>query len=271
MSKNQSINNNMLDRAKACAASFEQTGNACGGCFWYSKCGIGDRDRHRLIGFLDSIDPLGKNITLFSLPHFPTYAQMRISALVSLASEQSSKLGHVLRFEDIHELGKHGKYELKGRCAVCKGHVTIAFVKDKPEKDAFVTDNMLTEECLDPVHTWEFETLGMYINSPGGDKIKIELFDNGLYIEGRHYLSYKFMVNGETIFAGSEYGYAPTQYADYEDMTMGLLFYMVDDPDESGSSAFESYTPEQLDFARGEIAEELRLFEYDYENAKSES
>jgi len=56
-----------LEEAQTCADDFIARGVVCGGCKWYSHCGVGTRDARFLQQFVRTIDPLGANVELVPL------------------------------------------------------------------------------------------------------------------------------------------------------------------------------------------------------------
>jgi hypothetical protein len=82
-----------------------------------------------------------------------------------------------------------------------------------------------------------------------GEGFKLELYATYQFRNGREYLAYRFTHNGTVIFEGDDYGPSPCYAVDADKNVAGLLVFLACKPGDTDDEYFESYTPEQLEWA----------------------
>jgi len=88
---------------------------------------------------------------------------------------------------------------------------------------------------------------------------------------GRDRLAYRLLDEDKVIFEGDEFSPSPSFAWDSDDAVYALLDFLTLQPGDTDDEFFEEYTPEQLEWAAGESAEELRMRMYDFEYAKEDT
>ena len=84
---------------------------------------------------------------------------------------------------------------------------------------------------------------------------------------GHTYLGYRFVdPKGYILFQGTDYGCPGNECVDSDETVAGLLKWFTLKPGDTDAEYFESYTPQQLEFANSDDAEQLAL-DLDYGNA----
>jgi hypothetical protein len=100
----------------------------------------------------------------------------------------------------------------------------------------------------DHVRTWEAEDY------------RLELFETlAVNRYGKAVLAYRFFHRGRLIFEGADFHCSPLHAVDADATVAALLHFMSLRPGDTDAEYFESYTPEQLAFARAE-GENLALY-----------
>jgi len=91
----------------------------------------------------------------------------------------------------------------------------------------------------------------------------------------RVYYRYEFAVDGTTIFEGYDYSPSPLDLGgNKRDKLPGaaivdLLSWLTLQKGDADAEYFTDYTAEQIDFTESDVAEEIRRYCYDYEDAES--
>lgn len=112
------------------------------------------------------------------------------------------------------------------------------------------------KDSFDHLRTW---------TDPDGYGFRLELFDTFQTDRyGKSVLAYQFFHMGRLVFEGDDYGCSPLHAIDSDACVAGLLAFLSLKPGDTDSEYFESYTPEQLAWAR-EWGEILSLYVEDLE------
>ena len=105
----------------------------------------------------------------------------------------------------------------------------------------------------DHVRTWEAEDY------------RLELYDTLTTDRyGKSVLAYQFSHRGRLLFAGADFHFSPLHAGDADATVAGVLAFLSLKPGGTDPDYFDSYTPEQLAFARAE-GENLSLYLEDLE------
>ena len=81
---------------------------------------------------------------------------------------------------------------------------------------------------------------------------------------GKSVLAYRFFHRGRLLFAGADFHCSPLHAVDEDATVAGVLAFLSLKPGGTDPDYFDSYTPEQLAFARAE-GENLSLYVDDLE------
>lgn len=93
---------------------------------------------------------------------------------------------------------------------------------------------------------------------------RLQTFDMGQTISrGKARLAYTLTApDGSVIFDGDDFGCSPQHAIDSDEALRALLGFLTLKPGDTDREYFESYTPEQMAFARGD-AERLSIYAMD--------
>lgn len=109
---------------------------------------------------------------------------------------------------------------------------------------------------FDHIRTWEDGV---------GNGFRLDLYDTGRTDRyGKALLAYRFFHAGRLIFEGADYHCSPLHATDSDQAVAGLLAFLSLKPGDTDAEYFETYTEEQLSFARG-FGEALSLYVEDLE------
>lgn len=72
------------------------------------------------------------------------------------------------------------------------------------------------------------------------------------------------------LFQGEDFGPSPLHGIDSTEAAMSLLGFLTLKPGDTDQEYFDNYTPEQLEWCKGQEAEELAMIVYEYENPMDE-
>lgn len=111
-------------------------------------------------------------------------------------------------------------------------------------------DSGLTDVAGHRLHTWE---VGTHCST------------------GQRHIGYAFYASGasEPLFAGDDYGCAPSDAIDSDACLCGILSFLCLKPGDTDSEYFEAYTHAQRDWTRCYACETLSIIPYDAEPAHS--
>ena len=80
-------------------------------------------------------------------------------------------------------------------------------------------------------------------------------------------VKYQLVDNGETIFIGDQYNPSPCYPPTARESALMLLGFLTLRPGDTDDEYFNKHSTRQLEWLLGDTAEELRMANYDFENA----
>lgn len=97
----------------------------------------------------------------------------------------------------------------------------------------------------------------------GDDMAILDMWDVNERDEmGKWILAYRLMHGTKVIFEGADFAASPMHAVDSDETVRGLLSFLSLRPGDTDAEYFESYTPEQLEWAE-QYGEELSLYAHD--------
>lgn len=112
-----------------------------------------------------------------------------------------------------------------------------------------------------PTHPNSYDHIRTWTD-PDGNGFRLELWDTYQTDRGKSRLAYQFFHNDALVFEGDDFCASPMHSVDGDETARSLLGFLSLQPGDTDPEYFDSYTPDQLEWARAH-GETLSLYTED--------